>query len=458
MKLDKKTRNIIFIIQLVGAIVCSMLQTALATALPAIMKDYQVTAIQAQWLIGAYTLAMGIMVPATAFLMKRFPTKILFFCSTGMFAIGVVLSIFSPTFYILMIGRILQALGNGMLLSLTQVVILTIFPVEKRGSVMGIYGLVAGAAPVVAPTLAGIIIDIFNWRTIFWIALVIILLDLIIAVKYYKNVLPTEYVKLDFLSFLLSTLGFSLLLLGLGNMGSYVLTNILVVGPIFIGILSLVIFVFRQLHLKEPFLELLILNKKDFRLSVIMSMLFYAVMMAGSTLLPIYIQTICGYSATKSGLVMMPGSLIMAVISPFTGKFFDKFGIRKLAIYGSVALVISCGGFCIIGTQTSLVYITILYILRLIGIGCIMMPIVTWGMNVIETKDTAHGTALLTSLRTISGAIGSTVLVAVMTVSSKVANGSDTSMAGMNTAFICITVLSIIQLVIAIGFVGKVRK
>ncbi len=458
IQLDRKTCNIIFFIQLVGAIVCSLLQTALTTVIPVIMNDFHITALMAQWLTSAYTLAMGIMVPATAFLLKRFKARNLFFGASGLFLLGVILSVFSPFFSVLMIGRILQALGNGVLLSMTQVVILTIYPPEKRGSVMGIYGLAAGAAPVVAPTLAGMVADALNWRAIFWIALVIMLLDILLGMKYYQNILPTEKVKLDLISLLLSTIGFSSLLLGVGNAGSSKLTGLYVALPILIGVLTLMMFVFRQLHLEEPFLELRILKRREYGLSVIVSMLFYAVMMAGTTLIPLYIQTLRGNSATISGLVMMPGSLIMALISPFTGKIFDKFGIRKLAIVGSGTIMISCIGLSFVGMHTSLLLISFLMIIRLIGIGCIMMPLVTWGMTVIETKNTAHGTALLTSLRTISGAIGSAVIVAVMTVASKMSDGTTISIAGMNAAFLFITVLAVIQLAVAVAFVGKKKK
>lgn len=167
-----------------------------------------------------------------------------------------------------------------------------------------------------------------------------------------------------------------------------------------------------------------ILKVKDYFLAVVISMLLYAVMMAGSTLFPIYIQTVCQRSAAVSGLIMMPGSLIMAVISPFAGRFFDRFGIRRLVVWGSALQMISCLGVVFVNESTPALYIAAVYIVRLISIGLIMMPIVTWGMMRLGPEKTAHGTALLTSLRTISGAFGSAIFVAVMTGVTGMTSGS----------------------------------
>lgn len=452
--LSKKERNWLFAVVLVASISSSMLQTALTTALPVIMSDLSVSASTAQWLTSAYSLAMGIMVPSTAFLMRRFSTRKLFLGALLLFAVGTLIVLLSSNFTLLLFGRILQAMGNGIILPMTQVIILTIYPIEKRGFIMGIYGLAAGAAPVIAPTLAGIIIDVWNWRAIFVITLFIIVVNLLLAFKVMKNITETEKIHFDFLSMFLCTIGFSGIIIGLGNISSLNLLVILV--PILIGVISLILFSKRQLNLSHPFLELRTLKNKNYLLAVIISMLLYAVMMGGSTLFPIYIQEVMGESATTSGLIMMPGSLVMAIISPFTGVFYDKLGIRKLVIFGSVLMFLSCLGVTFVNQETSIIYIVVCYILRLISIGCIMMPIVTWGMSGLDSYFTSHGTALLTALRTISGALGSAVFVAVMTYFTNLSNsGLSASSYGVDIAFIGMTVLAGVQMIVAIGWVGK---
>lgn len=454
MIMERKKCNFLFAVLLAASIGSSLLQTSLATALPAIMRDLSITVSSAQWLTSGYSLAMGVMVPATAFFMKRFPTRSLFFCASVTFLTGTFLSFIAGNFPILFLSRMLQAIGNGILLPMTQVVILTVYPVEKRGAVMGIYGLAAGAAPVIAPALAGIIIDLWNWRTIFLIVFCIILIDILLALKAMQNVTTAEKISFDSPSMLLCGLGFSVLLIGAGNIGSMKLLSIGLL--LFIGAIALFLFVRRQLKLEQPFLELRILQNRDYRLAVIVSMLLYAVMMAGSTLFPIYIQTIMGKSATVSGLIMMPGSLVMAVISPLTGKFYDRFGIRKLAVFGSLMMLLSCLGVTSVGAETPVPYIALMYILRLIAIGCLMMPMVTWGMSGLAPEHTSHGTALLTSLRTISGAFGAAISVAVMSMAAgTVSSESAAAARGIDAAFICVALLAAVQMIVAAAWVGK---
>lgn len=218
------------------------------------------------------------------------------------------------------------------------------------------------------------------------------------------------------------------------------------------------LFIFRQLRLKEPLLELRTFKNREFRLSIILSMLLYAVMMGGSTLFPIYIQIVHGLSATMSGLIMMPGSLAMAAISPFAGRIYDKFGMRVLAIAGSSFMVVSCVAISFVQPSTSILYLTTMYVARLIAISCIMMPIVTWGMSTLDEKLTSHGTALLSSLRTIAGAISSAVFVAVMTFATRVSSESIAITAnafGIDAAFIGISILAVLQLVISIFLIRK---
>lgn len=458
MDLSKRSRNMIFTVMMIGTIISSMLQTALTTALPAIMSDLAISATTAQWLTNVYSLTMGIMMPATAFLIKRIPTRKLYIGAISLFAVGLLLCASSTTFPSLLIGRIIQAMGNGILMSITQVVILTIFPIEKRGSVMGIYGLAAGAAPVFAPTLAGIVIDIFSWQAIFWFAFIITVLDIILATKVIKNVLENVKQRFDTYSMVLCAAGFGGILLGLGNLGTSEFFSPYICLPLIVGTIALILFSLRQFRIEAPFLELRILRNKDYRIAVIISMLLYSVMIAGSTLFPIYIQLVRGFSATQCGLIMMPGSLAMSLISPFAGKFYDKFGIRKLIVWGSAALVISCLGVSFLGNDTSALYISFFLVVRLISVGLLLMPVTTWGMSKIEKDNTAHGTALLSSLRTISGAMGSAIFVSVMTAATIASSGSakiSANVYGINVAFMCITVVAVVQFLLALFFVEK---
>lgn len=457
---DPKKRMLVFINIMIATIASSMLATALTTALPPIVKDLNISITMGQWLTSGYSLAMAIMMPLTAFLINRFPTKKLYCSAIIIFIAGLMICCMAPTFPIMMIGRIVQASGNGILTSMAQVITLSIFPSEKKGSAMGWYGLSVGAAPVIAPTIAGIMVDQAGWKMIFVAAAVIMVIGLVYAIAVLGNVLDNEAVKFDVGSFVLSAITFGGVTLGIGNIGNYGLMGIQTYIPLILGIVGSVLFVRRQMHLKEPFLDVRILSNRDYAISVIGSMLLYFIMMGSSIMLPLYVQQVKGLSATISGLVVLPGSLAMAIISPFAGKIFDKLGIKILLFSGSVCLIASNLCMYFINMDTSVWFAATFNVIRSVAIGCLMMPLVTWGVGSIDTRKTSHATALLTSLRTISGAIGSAVFVAVMTVaaSHKVKQlGDDAPIYGMNVAFAAMAASSLLLFAVAV-VVSKDKK
>lgn len=451
-------RFLIFINILITCIASSMLATALATALPSMIQDFHISLTTGQWLTSGYSLAMGIMMPLTAFLINRFPTRHLYLTAIICFIAGLLLCVIAPNFPVLMCGRILQASGNGILTSMAQVILLTIFPMEQRGSVMGWYGLSVGAAPVIAPTLAGMLVDSFGWRMIFYVSIAIMTLSLIFALIVFANVLDTVKNKFDVLSFIISAFAFGGITLGIGNIGSYPFISIQVLLFLCIGIVAAILFVYRQLHLDTPFLELRILRNKSYALSVIGSMILYLIMMGSSTILPLYVQTIMKQTATISGLVTLPGSLVMAIISPFAGKIYDKVGMKILFVIGSICMGISNIAMSFITMNTPLIFPAICNAIRCAAIGCLMMPFITWGTSRIEKSKTAHATALLTSLRTVSGALGTAIFVGIMTAvseSSVSAYGENASMHGLNMAFLAMTAVNVLFILLALFGVKK---
>lgn len=453
VEISNRKRLLIFVNIVISCIASSMLATALTTALPPIIQDLNISVTTGQWLTSGYSLAMAITMPLTAFLINRFPTKRLYCIAIIIFLAGLLISAVSYNFPLMMLGRLVQAAGNGMLSSMAQVIILTIFPPEKKGTAMGWYGLSVGAAPVVAPTIAGMMIDIVGWRMIFIAAFVIMMLALVFAVAVLEDVLKTVKIKFDTMSFLLSAFAFGGITLGIGNIGSYGFVSVQVWVTLAIGIIAAVLFTKRQLHMEDAFLELRILANRDYAVSVMGSMLLYFIMMGSSIILPLYVQQTMGLSATISGLVMLPGSLVMALISPFAGNLYDKVGMRLLFIVGAVGLTISNLLMGFITMETTVWAAAGFNVIRSIAIACLMMPLVTWGANNVKPEMTSHATALLTSLRTIAGAIGSAVFVAVMTIvanQSAKSYGENASIHGINVAFLAMAASSIVLLMLAV--------
>ncbi|WP_158736261.1 MDR family MFS transporter [Alteribacillus sp. YIM 98480] len=400
---------------MIGAFVAILNQTLLATAIPPIMEDLQISANTAQWLTTIFMLVNGIMIPITAFLVETFTTRKLFLTAISTFAAGTLICAAAPNFSVLMIGRIIQAGGAGVMMPLMQTVILLIFPMEKRGAAMGFIGLVISFAPAIGPTLSGFMVDHFHWRTLFYIVLPIAVLDIILAYFVLKNVTEQRYPKVDILSIVLSTLGFGGILYGFSSAGSTGWGSIPVVLTMAVGIVCLVLFSFRQFQLSQPILELRVFKYGIFTLTTGIGMLVFMSMIGAATVLPIYMQDMREFTAMESGLMMLPGAVLMGIMSPVTGRIFDKIGARKLSLTGLFLITISNFMYTDLTGTTSFTYMTIMYSLRMAGIAMVMMPVTTAGLNVLPKHLIPHGTAVNNTMRQVSGSIGTALLVTVMT-------------------------------------------
>lgn len=430
----------------------------MTTALPNIVEYFGISTSIGQWVTSGYSLAMGMVMPLTAFLITRFPTKKLYVTGIGIFIIGLLLSIFSGNFSIMMVGRILQACGNGILMSAAQVVILTVYPTEKKGTMMGTYGLATTAAPIIAPTVAGLMIDAFGWKSIFYIVLIIMAFSFILSMIVFEDVLELQDKKFDAVSFIESIFAFGGITLGIGNISSYGIISIEAGAPLIIGIVICVFFIIRQCSLEKPFLDVKILTNHNYAVSVISSMVLYLVMMGSSVMMPLYVQSVMGYSAVVSGLVTLPGSLATTIVSPFAGRFYDKMGIKKIFVIGSAVLVVSNVGMFFLNMDTPLWVAAGLNVIRNISIGSLMMPLLTWGTSNVDFKKVADASSLLTSFRTISGSIGSALFVGIMTAvsaNSAATYGDMALMHGMNVSFLWMAFGALVLLMISVFGVRK---
>ncbi len=452
-ELSSKKRTMIFICLVVSGIASSMLSTAMTTALPNVVEYFGISTSVGQWITSGYSLAMGMIMPLTAFLITRFPTKKLYLVGIGGFILGLLVSIFAGNFGIMMAGRILQACGNGVLMTAAQVIILIVYPVDKKGTMMGTYGLATTAAPVVAPTIAGLMIDAFGWKSIFYVALVILAVSFVISCFVFEDVLELQDKKFDVVSFVESIVGFGGITLGIGNISSFGLISVEGGLPLIIGAVVCALFILRQCGLEKPFLDVKILANRNYAVSVIASMVLYLVMMGSSVMMPLYVQSVMGYSAVVSGLVTLPGSLATAVVSPFAGNLYDRIGIKKIFVAGSAALIISNVGMYFLTMNTPLWTAAALNVIRNISIGSLMMPLLTWGTSNVHPQKVADASSLLTSLRTIAGSIGSAVFVGIMTAvsaASAAVYGVNALMHGMNVSFLWMAAGAVILFLISI--------
>ena len=405
----------LFIVMLAGALVAFLNQTVINVALPKMMNYFDISAATANWLGTIFLLTNGIIIPITAFLMERFTTRQLFLSSMGIFAVGTFLCAIAPTFAVILIGRVVQAIGAGVLFPLITNVIFTIFPINRRGFAMGIFGIAMNFAPAVGPTVAGWIIESHSWRLLFYILSPIALLDFLVAIFLVKNVTKTGRPKLDVWGVILSTIGFGGILYGFSTGGTKGWTHPEVVTLFIVGSVSIVLFVFRQLTVSHPILEFRIFRFSLFTLTTIINMIVTMALFAGMIIMPIYLQNIRGFSPLEAGFMLLPGGVIMGIMSPITGKLFDKYGAKWLAVTGLAIMIVTTYALARLTTNTTFNYVITVYTIRMFGISLLMMPIFTAGLNDLTQDLNRHGTAMVNTLRMVAGAVGMAFFVSIMT-------------------------------------------
>jgi EmrB/QacA subfamily drug resistance transporter len=441
-----------------GAFAAILNQTLLATALPHIMEDLHLEASTAQWLTSIFMLVNGVMIPITAFLIERFTTRSLFLTAMGLFATGTLICAVAPNFGILMVGRIIQASGAGIIMPLMQTILFLIYPVEKRGSAMGMFGLVISFAPAIGPTLSGWLVDQFPWRSVFYVILPIVIIDFIVAYYILVNVTKQTFPKVDILSIILSSLGFGGILYGFSTAGSTGWGSMQVAVSMIVGSIALTFFILRQFKLKQPILEFRVFKIKLFTITTALGMVVFIAMIGGATVLPILMQNMLGFTAFESGLMLLPGALIMGFMNPITGRIFDKFGAKWLAVTGLLLISVTTFMFTNLTPQTTFMYLATVNAVRMLGVAMVMMPVTTAGLNQLPNRLIPHGTAMNNTMRQVSGAIGTALLVTVMTTAAQPDRGVEGLVHGVNVSFIVAGISAVVGLFLAFFVKDKKPK
>lgn len=433
---DFKKNIPILAVLLSGAFITILNQTLLATALPPIMIDFQVTENTVQWLQSIFMLVNGIMIPITAFLIGKFTTRKLFIFAMSSFAVGTLLAAITPFFSLLLVGRILQGAGAGIMMPLLQTIMFLLFPVEQRGRAMGMFGLVIAFAPAIGPSLSGYLVDHYPWRSVFYVVLPIAIVIIISAYFILKNITPLTDPKVDYFSIILSTLGFGGLLYGFSIAGSAGWGSVSVLISLIVGSITLIMFITRQLKLETPILEFKIFSYRLFTLTTVLGMIIFSAMIASTVILPLYMQIMLGYNAFHSGLMLLPGAIVMGVMNPITGTLFDKYGAKWLLRTGLFLATVTTFMFSNLSVETSFLYLAVLNAIRMLGISMVMMPSTTLGLNQLPKQLISHGTAMNNTLRQIAGAVGTAILVTVMTTTSLDNGTVSGAIQGVNTSFL----------------------
>lgn len=460
--LQVKSPKMMAFILMFGTFIGLFGETALNMALTNIMGEFSVKPAIAQWLTTGYLLVLAILVPISALLMKWFSTRQLVIGGLVISLLGAVLAGLSPNFAILLAGRIVQAIGTGVLIPVMTSVLLIIFPVHRRGVVMGIMGLVITLGPALGPTLSGVIISTLGWPYIFWISTILYALLTLLAVIKIENVSEITRPKIDYSSVALSSIGFGGLIYALASMAEAPISAPIVWVPLLVGIIALLLFGVRQMKMTQPMVNLRVFKYPMFTLGTATMFLGILMILAAGILLPMYLKDALLYTAAVAGLLLLPGNAVNVVMSPIVGTLFDKFGPRVFVIFGSIVILIANFMFAsVISASTPGWQIIVAFMLFFFGITMVMMPSQTNALNQLPRELYADGSAAMNTLNQVAGAAGTAIAITLFTAGqgsyvSEVPAASDPEIlaAGVKYAFYFVTGISVVTLILSL-FVKK---
>ncbi|MCA0350367.1 MAG: DHA2 family efflux MFS transporter permease subunit [Chloroflexi bacterium] len=401
---------------LIATFVVILNETIMGVALPRLKDEFQVEASTVQWLTTAYLLVMAVLIPTTGFLIQRFSTRTLFLTAMGLFTMGTVAAAAAPGFEVLLVGRVFQAAGTALMLPLLMTVILVLVPMERRGAMMSTASMVISVAPAIGPALSGLIIQALSWRFMFIFVIPIALAVLAYGYLRLVNVGKLQAASLDRTSILLAAIGFGGLVYGFSRAGEpgSSLTEPIVLAAIGMGLVGIALFAWRQTRLSSPLLDLRVFRFPMFSLSVVLMMVVMVTLFASAILLPFYFQQIRQFNTLQTGLFLLPGGALMGFSGLFVGRIFDRSGPRMLVMGGMVLVVVALWQWTFLNATTSVIWLLSLHVIFSLGLACLFTPILTTGLNQLPQALHSHGTAISNTLQQVAGAIGTALLITIM--------------------------------------------
>jgi MFS transporter, DHA2 family, lincomycin resistance protein len=453
--LSSRDRTVIAVL-LVSTFVVILNETIMSVALPVLMSDLGIEASVGQWLTAGFLLTMSVVIPISGFLIRRFPTRSLFGVAMTLFSAGTFIAAVAPGFPILLAARVVQASGTAIMLPLLMTTVMTLVPPARRGAVMGNISIVISVAPAIGPTVSGLVLDTLGWRSMFWLVLPIALVALALGLRRIVDIGEPTDTPIDVASVVLSALGFGGLVYGLSSMGhSSGGTSPVVWTAFAVGLVGLVVFVARQLVLQRDdraLLDLRTFRSRTFTVASAMMMLMMATLLGTVTLLPIYLQSVLLLSPLSTGLLLLPGGLLMGVLGPVVGRLYDRFGPRALLVPGTVAVSAALWSTTLLDSDSSVLQVLGFHLLLSVGLAFVFTPLFTSGLGAVPPHLYSYGSAIFGTTQQLAGAAGVALLVSVLSMrSAELAAGGVAPLeqlaGGANAAFVvgaCLSSLAIV--------------
>lgn len=458
MNIKRDNKMQLLVLFTLAAALVTIAQSIITTGVVYLMSDFSVSSTQAQWSYSAFLLVVGVMIPLSAFISRRFNARTIFFFSLAIFLLGSIICYFSDSLIVLIIGRVIQAIGNGIIMPYVQILLLRIIPEEKWQTYMGLYGLVVAIAPVVGSFIGGFVITMYGWRALFSFFTVSTLILLILGLLFVKDNTPSEDYPLDYLSVMLSIIGCAGIMFGFTNVADYGFTHYLVILPIIVGIIALILFVKRQPKLDNPLINLSVLKNRYFSIGTIFVCILFFCLNGCTALIPIFIQGVAYNSAIISASVLFPGGISIIACNFIGPLLVNRIGIKKVLIMGCVFSIVGFAAMMFYNQDSSFEFMMITQIIRLTGAGLALMPATTWSLMMVSDK-LEDGTAVSNTLRQIFAAIGSSIVVVVVAVLAGGAiDHNSASVVAFNQTSLILLILHVIMLILVVFFIEDKEK
>ncbi|CAL9568034.1 Putative multidrug resistance protein MdtD [Actinosynnema sp. ALI-1.44] len=452
--LSRADRTVIGVL-LVATFVVILNETIMGVALPVLLDELKVTAAVGQWLTAGFLLTMSVVIPITGFLIQRFSTKALFGAAMGLFSVGTFIAAVAPGFEVLLAARVVQASGTAIMLPLLMTTVMTLVPAERRGAVMGNISIVISVAPAIGPTVSGVVLDLWGWRAMFWVVLPIALAAMALGLKFVSPVGERSDAPIDPVSVVLSVFGFGGLVYALSSIGhSGGSASATLWVSLAVGVIGIVAFVLRQVSLQRAdraLLDLRTFGVRTFTITSVLMMVMMGLLLGVATILPIYIQNVLKLEPLTTGLLLLPGGLLMGLLSPFVGRLYDKVGPRILLIVGTVATSASLWFATTFTSTTAAGYVLAFHLLLSLGLAFSFTPLFSAGLGSLPMRLYSHGSAVFATTQQLAAAAGVALLVSVMSARAAglVASGdaAGAEMGGIHTAMLLAAALSLVAVV-----------
>lgn len=432
---------------LISAFVVILNETVMGVALPRLMDDLGITAAAGQWLTTAFLLTMSVVIPITGMLIQRVKTRALFITAMSLFTVGTLIASVAPGFAVLVIGRVVQACGTAIMMPLLMTTVVTLVPERQRGRLMGRIAIVISVAPALGPTISGLILQSLNWRWLFIIMLPIAAVALVLGAIRMPNVGVQKKARIDLFSVLLSVLAFGGLVYGLSQVGEAANGAAVIPPwvPIVVGAVALALFVWRQLQLQREdraLLDLRTFSSRPFALSVILFAFSSMALFGSLILLPIYVQNVLGHNTLETGLLLLPGGLLMGLMGPVVGRLVDTRGARFVLIPGTILTALALWSMGLFTDTTTVWQVLATHMLLSFGLAGVFTPLFSVSLGSLPSQLASHGSAMISTVQQVAGAAGTALFVTVMTIVSTSVAGSPSEVdphalaAGTRVAFL----------------------